>query len=177
MRAIKPGDPRARAFERRIVLSPDDLLEATRDVLEDEGFRVYTLPAAERDVADLAEAYAGLAQTLSPGDALVRVAEPSVHVTVDAPGRGGRSTHLAAMVATRLPRDVALLCGASDGVDGASGAAGAVGSPGATRGLDVRGALARFDTGTLHAKAGTLVDLGGPTGLNLCDVHALVRAR
>ena len=175
--SVAPTDPRARALEHRIVLSPADLLDAAKVALEAEEYRVYTLPSAERDVGELAAAYAGLAQTLSPGDALVRVAEPTVEVTVPDPGRGGRSTHLAAMASTRLPADVALLCGASDGVDGASDSAGAIGIGAAVRGMDVRGALARFDTATLHANAGTLLDLGGPTGVNLCDVHVLARAR
>jgi hydroxypyruvate reductase len=173
---LKPTDDIARLLEHRIVSTPNDLTEAAKDVLEDEGYRVYTLPPSDRDVAELSATYAGLAQTLSPGEALVRVAEPSVRVTAKNPGRGGRSTHLAALLSLRIPRDVAVLCAASDGVDGTSGAAGAIAMSGAMRGLDVRGAIARFETADLHRAAGTLLESRGPTGLNLCDLHVLVRA-
>jgi hydroxypyruvate reductase len=173
---LKPGDPDASRLEQTIVASPADFLAAAQSTLEDEGFRVYTLPPTDRDVSELAAAYQGLAQTLSPGEALVRVAEPTVRVTAKEPGRGGRSTHLAALLATRIPRDCAVLCGASDGVDGTSGAAGAIASGAAMRGLDVRAAITQFATADLHRTAGTLVETRGPTGINLCDLHVIARA-
>jgi hydroxypyruvate reductase len=173
---LKPSDPDAARLEHTIVASPGDLVDAAKAVLEDEGLRVYTLPPTDRDVSELAAAYQGLAQTLSPGEALVRVAEPTVRVTAKEPGRGGRSTHLAALLSTRLPRDCAVLCGASDGVDGTSGAAGAIAFGNAVRGLDVRAAVRAFATADLHRTAGTLVETRGPTGINLCDLHVIARS-
>ena len=41
-------------------------------------------------------------------------------------GRGGRTSHLAALVARDLPRGVAFMAAASDGVDGSSGTGGAL---------------------------------------------------
>ena len=64
------------------------------------------------------------ARALAPGEALVRAAEPSVVVDVARPGRGGRATHLATLVARELGPGVAFLAGASDGVDGTSGTGG-----------------------------------------------------
>ena len=173
---LEPHEPDALRLEQSIVASPGDLVDAARAALEDEGLRVYTLPPTDRDVSELAAAYQGLAQTLSPGEALVRVAEPSVRMTAKEPGRGGRCTHLAALLSTRLPRDCAVLCGASDGVDGTSGAAGAIAFGNSVRGLDVRAALLHFATADLHRSAGTLVETRGPTGLNLCDLHVIARA-
>lgn len=173
---LKAGEVEASRLEHAIIASPPDLVEAAQASLEDEGMRVYTLPPTDRDVVELAAAYQGLAQTLSPGEALVRVAEPTVRVTAKDPGAGGRSTHLAALLCTRLPRDCAVLCGASDGVDGTSGAAGAIAWGAAMRGLDVRAAIGHFATADLHRTAGTLVETRGPTGLNLCDLHVIARA-
>lgn len=173
---LSPRDPDAARLEHAFVARPEDLADAAKDALEAEGLRVYTLPPSTRDVKELAAAYQGLAQTLAPGEALVRVAEPTVRVTAKEPGLGGRSTHLAALLATRLPRDCAVLCAGSDGVDGTSGAAGAIAFGPAVRGLDVRRAVARFDTAALHRAAGTLVETRGPTGLNLCDVHVIARS-
>ena len=64
------------------------------------------------------------------------------------------------------------MAAASDGVDGTSGTAGAI-VTGPLDGADE--ALARFDTGPLHLRAGTAIT-EHPTGNNLADLHVLVRA-
>ncbi|MBL9023416.1 MAG: DUF4147 domain-containing protein [Myxococcales bacterium] len=172
---LKPTEPRARALEHRVVARPDDFVAQVREELEAEGMTTFDLPPSDAGVESLSSAYVGLASSLNPGQALVRAAEPSVKVPSDA-GRGGRSCHLAALAAPRLPEGVALLCGASDGVDGASGGAGAVVTKDSFRGRDREAALKTFDTGRLHAAAGTMLESRGPSGLNLCDVHVLARA-
>jgi glycerate 2-kinase len=134
------------------------------------------LPATDDDVSEIARAYAGLSKTLVSGQALVRVAEPSVKVVNRNPGRGGRATHLAAIAAPMLDAGVTLLCGASDGVDGSSQSAGAVVTSTSLRGQDINSALSRFDTGRMHQLAGTLIELPSATGLNLCDLHILAKA-
>jgi glycerate-2-kinase len=104
---------------------------------------------------------------------VVRAAEPSLHVGVARPGRGGRCTHLAALVALELPEGVAFLAAASDGVDGASGTGGAV----VDATLDHRrlpAALAAFDSGSALEAAGMTLPLR-PTGSNFADVHVLAR--
>lgn len=60
-------------------------------------------------------------------------------------------------------------------MDGASGGAGAVVTNVSFRGYDREAAVKAFDTGRLHALAGTLLESPGPSGLNLCDVHVLAR--
>jgi hydroxypyruvate reductase len=172
---IGPSHPRASAFEHRFVAQPVDLAGVVRVALEAEGLTVFDMPPTGDDVESLARAYAGLATSLNPGQALVRSAEPTVAVPAKA-GKGGRSTHLAALAAALLPDDVVLLCGASDGTDGASGTAGAVVTRAALARYDVARALRAFDAGSLHVAAGTHLDTRGPTGLNLCDVHVLARA-
>jgi hydroxypyruvate reductase len=74
-----------------------------------------------------------------------------------------------------LPKGVALLCAASDGVDGSSGSAGAIVTredaerAGASA---VNEALAAFDDARVHEALGTHLP-GGATGHNLTDVHIL----
>jgi hydroxypyruvate reductase len=111
------------------------------------------------------------ARRLRAGEAIVRAAEPSVVVPKRA-GRGGRSSHLAALVARELPKDVTFAAIATDGIDGASGTAGAIVTT--LAGPDLDRAIARFDTGTVLRRAGTAL-ISKPTGHNLADLHVLVR--
>jgi len=172
---VGPKHPRAAALEHRFVAEPEDLSALVRAGLEAEGLTVFDMPSTGDDVESLSRAYAGLAAGLNPGQALVRSAEPTLTVP-EKRGKGGRSTHLAALAAAILPDDVVLLCGASDGADGASGTAGAVVTKAALAKHDAAGAIRAFDSGSLHVAAGTHLDTRGPTGLNLCDVHVLARA-
>ncbi len=172
---VKPEDPRAARLEHQVVATPADLAAAIVAGLEAAGLTVFLLPPSEAPVEELARAYAGFAGTLNPGQALVRAAEPAVAMGA-AGGRGGRSTHLAALAGRSLPAGVALLCGASDGVDGASLGAGAVVTRAVLADHDVDAAVLRFDTGALLEAAGALIATRGPTGLNLCDVHVVARA-
>jgi hydroxypyruvate reductase len=108
----------------------------------------------------------------------VRAAEPALEVPPGA-GQGGRSTHLAALVALGLPRGITFLAAATDGVDGASRTGGAIvdRSLVVARGERAIGrALDRYDTGRLHVSAATALPLR-PSGQNLADVHILACAR
>jgi len=109
------------------------------------------------------------------GTAVVRAAEPTVRVG-DASGKGGRCTHLAALVAPGLGPGVVLLAGATDGVDGSSGTGGAIVHAGAF--AKKKSALAKairdFDTGPLHIEAGTSIREQA-SGVNFADVHILAR--
>jgi glycerate 2-kinase len=174
---LKPGDPEASLQKMRVVLSPDELARAAAEQLAARGFAVRVLDPLSRAVADMAAEYRALARVLAPGDAVVRAAEPLVSIHAPRPGRGGRSTHLATMLAHALPADIAFLAAASDGVDGASGTAGAIVDAefcGATGEGRCREALEAFDTAPLHEEAGTALP-AGPTGLNLADCHVLAR--
>ena len=162
------------ASDARIVASPATFADAVVHALF-PAFRARLLPPSIADVDALAAEYASLARALAPGEAIVRSAEPALRVAPTA-GRGGRCAHLAARVALDLPRDVAFLAGASDGVDGSTNAAGAsVDSATFPDRASVHAALAAFDTGALHASHGSALFLG-PTGLNFTDVHILARS-
>ena len=152
-----------------VVLEPAHLARALAEALAVEGYVARVLPPSTAPVAELADAYAALAGALRPGEAVVRVAEPTLKV--EGEGHGGRCSHLAAILAGHLPPGVTFLAAASDGVDGKSGTGGAIVS-GPLDGAE--DALARFDTGPLHRRHGTALP-EHPTGMNLADAHALVR--
>lgn len=159
----------------RVVASPEDFASVARVALAARGLRARSLPARSTDVAWFAASYVALARRLAPGEAVVRAAEPTIAVA--RAGKGGRCAHLAALVAASLPDDVVFMAAASDGVDGASGAAGAIVDLARWSRLapsSVASALARFDSGRLHARARTALR-GGPTGQNFADLHVLAR--
>lgn len=171
-----------------VVASPEELARVVRDELRARGFSVRVLPPSLSSVDALAREYDAIASKLGPRSAVVRTAEPSIVVpsewtnrrrgSRDQPTRrGGRSTHLAALVGRSLPLGVTFLAGATDGVDGVSETAGAI-VDGGFRDLvsssSVEDAIRRFDTGSMHLRAGTALPLA-PTGHNLADLHVLVR--
>ena len=108
--------------------------------------------------------------------------EPTVAVTADNPGRGGRNLDLAARLALawRGRGGVAAVVAGTDGCDGSSTAAGAIVDGGTAAraeaaGYPMEAALAAFDTETALAAAGDLF-VTGPTGTNVGDlVVVLVR--
>jgi hydroxypyruvate reductase len=173
---MKSEEATALGLETIFVATPHDIAAAAVSALEQEGFEVHVLPSSDEDAAELAKAYAGLSRALVAGQALVRAAEPSVKVSAPKPGKGGRSTHLAALAARDLDPRTALLCGATDGLDGSSESAGAVVTAASLRTHDVAAFLTRFDTARLHRQAGTLIEMPSATGLNLCDLHILAKA-
>ena len=177
--SLKPGSAAAGRLQVRTVARPEELGRAVARELAAGFPGVRVLRASVAPVAALAREYAARARALRAGDAVVRVAEPSLAVDVAKPGRGGRSTHLAALVASALPPGVAFLAAASDGVDGTSDTAGAA-VDASLLALIPHDALARalaaFDTGPLLASAGMALPLR-PSGTNLADVHVLARPR
>jgi glycerate 2-kinase len=160
------------------VARPEELAQAVGRELAAGFGGVRVLRASVAPVAALAREYAARGPALAAGEAVVRAAEPSLAVDAGRGGRGGRSTHLAVMVAAGLPPGVAFLAAASDGVDGTSAAGGAVVDAsllGRVSREALEGALAGFDTGRLLASAGMTLPLR-PSGTNLADVHILARA-
>jgi len=176
--SLAPTSAAARRLRARFVARPEDLARAMAARLRARGLVVRVLRSSLAPAEALAREYVARARALGPGEALVRSAEPSVRIDIRSPGRGGRSTHLAALLAGALPPGVAFLAGASDGVDGASGTAGAVVDGSLARRASADGvvrALAAFDTAPLLEAAGMAL-AGAPTGTNLADVHVLARA-
>jgi hydroxypyruvate reductase len=95
-------------------------------------------------------------------------------------GRGGRSTHVAALVGRDLPRGATFAAFATDGVDGSSGTAGAIVDGSFRKRIVSRAgeeaiddAIARFDTASLHAIAKTALP-SRASGHNLADLHVLL---
>jgi hydroxypyruvate reductase len=174
--------PRSAArVQAKVIASPEELARVVARLFAERAHEARVLPASQAPADDLAAQYASLAARGGPR-VYVRAAEPSVAVTTRTPGRGGRSSHVAALVAQAIgssPR-VRFAALASDGVDGNSGTAGAIidgrfAERVAVRvGPDALGrAIAAFDTGSLHARMGTSVE-SAPTGQNLADLHILV---
>jgi glycerate-2-kinase len=172
------------------VVSPEELAHSMAVVLGEASARarVTLLAPSQAAVDALAAEYVALVERTRAPRIFVRAAEPAVRVG-DTAGRGGRSTHLAALVGAllperRLPRSSRPLFAAlaSDGVDGRSGTGGAIidghfaEQAAARLGVGaLRRSLERFDTGTLHRKLGTAVATRA-SGHNLADLHILVVA-
>jgi glycerate 2-kinase len=175
--SLKPGTAAARGLEVKVVARPEELARAVARELAAGAAGVRVLRASVAPVAVLVREYVARGRALGAGEAVVRAAEPTLAVEAGKRGRGGRSTHLAALVAAELPPGVVFLAAASDGVDGTSDTGGAaVDASLLTR--VTRDALARavaaFDTGPLLASAGMTLPRR-PSGTNLADVHVLAR--
>jgi glycerate 2-kinase len=173
---LDAGELAAKRQRVKIVASPNDLAEAVALLLAEEGFAARVLPPSNVDAVELAAAYEAMCDELGPGSAVVRAAEPRLAVTATRPGKGGRASHIAALVGRRLREGFVFLAGASDGVDGTSGAGGAVVDASLRRIGDrrIEEALAGFDTASIHEEAGTVIRIG-PSGMNFTDIHILCR--
>lgn len=177
---LRPNDRRASYATAEIVVSPEELAEAFANEVRPDVFRVRVLPPSQDDAESLAREYASIALRPRDGEhtmAYVRAAEPAVTVAKKK-GRGGRSTHVAALVARALADSDArftFAAIATDGVDGASRTAGAIVTHAfaSKAGPALDRAIAAFDTGTLHRKLGTALGEHA-SGHNLADLHVLV---
>ncbi len=172
---LKPR--RSAITDLEIIASPRWFAREIARALAQTGLAVRVLPPSDADVGALVSKYMHIARKLQPGTAVVRAAEPGMQVPA-VHGRGGRCTHLCALLASRLPAGVAFLAGATDGVDGGSGTAGAVVHAGsfARRAEALSAAIGGFDAGVLHARAGTALP-EAPSGVNFADVHVLAAGR
>lgn len=171
-----------------VVAGPEHLRSATVALAAQAGFAGAGTepPAAGQDVEALAKEIGEAAKAArarqdkragAKPQVFVFVREPSVAVTGD--GTGGRNGHLALLAARALAGipGAAFLAAGSDGIDGETKAAGAVvtGDSWAaahSKGLDPERALARFDSGPLHAALGSAI-VTGRTGVNFMDLHLL----
>jgi hydroxypyruvate reductase len=171
----KPGrGPEARA---RVVLDPAALGRALGAALARHGLTVEVDPPEEGEAREVLERRIARAARLAPGEAVVVPCEPTIALPARR-GRGGRAGWIALAAMRRLPPGVTLLCAASDGVDGSSGAAGAIVCAEDAARIDagtLDAAIAGYDDAAAHAVLGTHL-VGGPTGHNLADVHALIRS-
>lgn len=119
---------------------------------------------------------AALASACAPRAPVLLLAGGETTVTVQGPGRGGRSQELALAAALALEGDprVTLLAAGTDGIDGPTDAAGAVVDGGTvargrSAGVDAASCLARNDAYAFFDREGGLL-IPGPTGTNVMDL-------
>jgi glycerate 2-kinase len=164
-----------------IIARPADLAAAAARALGDIGLHARCGNAlVQGPVETLAAELVEAARDLRPGEAVVRVGEPTV--VVRGPGRGGRAQHCAALVALGIEGlgDRVCLALGSDGSDGPTDAAGAVvdgesAGRARSRGIDLGAVVDAFDSHAALDALGALVRTG-PTGTNLTDLYVVARA-
>jgi glycerate 2-kinase len=177
----KPGDPRLAHVTHRIIAGPEQVPELARRQIEQAGLAAAVLSRNTEDaVATLAAAYAVRARRELGRGPRILVGNGEPRIVVSGPGRGGRSTHLALLLARELAGlPVSFLAAGTDQYDGSAGAAGAA-IDGQTweralaAGLDPAGALDRCDSAGVLEALGCLVR--GPGRSNLLDLHLLAVA-
>lgn len=172
--AEPPLAPRIRA---KILANPEMLADAVAQRLNTKaGLAARVQMDGLQEASALAQARLALARQLSAGEAVVIPCEPTLKLPKQR-GRGGRAAWVALFAMAHLPKDVVLLCGASDGVDGSSGHGGAMVCADDAAGIaqeTIEQALRSFDDAALHEKLGTNIG-SGPSGHNLADLHILAR--
>lgn len=164
------GDRVQRVVVGSVALAIDAVCEAARQA----GLACERVaPRLEGEAAVLGREFA---ERLLASDTPVLVAGGETTVTLPvAPGRGGRSQHLALAAAQALrDSECNLLAFGTDGIDGPTEDAGALVDGGTWQrildaGLDPDAALARADAGTALEGAGDLVQCGA-TGTNVGDL-------
>lgn len=173
----RPGD------RARLVAGLATFRAAAATAARAAGFTAIEHPALlTAPVADTAAAILTAAAALPAGALWIAGGEWTLALPA-APGRGGRATHLALLLARALadPHSPPLtaLVASSDGVDGTGPAAGAIVDPTtaarlAAAGISLDDALARCDSGAaLAAISATLP--GAPTGVNHADLVLIAR--
>lgn len=182
----KPGDPRlSRAFAA-VVGGPKTLQRAAARAARQMGLRVRcaTKPV-EGPVEDLVEKYMARAGSMvrsgTGREVFVAYGEPTVNIGRGEvpPGKGGRSQHLALLMAQAMAGDehMAFLSAGTDGTDGPTTAAGGIvdgNSLGGLKdkGVDVDKALTDYDSFTALGEIEARLETG-PTDTNVTDLHLL----
>lgn len=181
---VAPGLPtappvRSRRHPSTLLADPAHLVAAATAALTAAGFRV--VHAADRadspTVASRLRQLAGVSKSLPPGSAWIEACEPVLRVPKHA-GVGGRNTHLGLGLAAELSVGTAALVAGSDGIDGSASVAGvAIDHRSAERmGAARQDALKRFDSGSVVMASRAVTAIApGPTGVNLRDLHIVVR--
>ncbi len=177
----KSDDPVFHKSRWWTILSNQSAIEAATNAAERSGFIVHIDNSC--DDWDYAKAAEYLLQKLlelrkqfSP---VCLISGGEVTVKVSNGGVGGRNQQFALVCAEQIAgENITVLSAGTDGVDGNSPAAGAI-ADGRTAerardaGLDVEGALKKFDAYPLFRKLGDTIETG-PTGNNLRDLRILL---
>lgn len=157
----------------RLLASGDTLAAAAACALRGGGFRTHRIPLGEGTGAGtLATHFRALCEG-APGGRSAWVAAGEVAV-VSGAGKGGRCSHLAALLALELARlpgwTFAAL--ATDGVDGTGGAGAWTSAGGRPPESELRRSIGGGDTASLWGAHGTGLPRR-PTGNNLRDLYVL----
>jgi glycerate 2-kinase len=182
--SVKPGDPRLRGAEARIVATPQMALEAAAAVARASGVTPHILgDAIEGEARDVGTVLAGIALQVAEHSQpfaapCVLLSGGETTVTVRGKGRGGRNVEYLLSLAIALdghPR-IHALAGDTDGVDGQEEIAGACIAPDTlarawARGLRPKEMLADNDAHSLFTALGDAV-ITGPTLTNVNDFRA-----
>ncbi len=184
--SVKPGDPRLRGAEARLVATPQAALEAAAAAVRAAGFDAHILgDAIEGEAREVARVLAALArQVARRGQPFARrcvlLSGGETTVTVRGPGRGGRNAEFLLALALALDAlpGVHALAADTDGIDGAAPVAGALIGPdtlarAGARGIDAADALARNDAHPFFAALGDGIETG-PTLTNVNDFRAIL---
>jgi glycerate-2-kinase len=181
--SIKPGDPRLREADVRIVGGRRDAMEGARHEARARGYSVEVLEQAivgEARAAGPELVERAMASRGAGPHCLIASGETTV--TVKGRGRGGRNQEIvlsAIRVLADIDRHVALASVGTDGVDGPTDAAGAVADAATLERSQLRGlgapewALDENDSYAFFEALGDLIRTG-PTGTNVGDVHIVV---
>jgi hydroxypyruvate reductase len=176
--SLKPTEDVLARVTSAMLAAPEDLARAVSSRLRDQGWDVREGSMPEATAERLSEVLSRHARALAPGQGWVVACEPTLRVPEDA-GRGGRAGWVALHALRSLPEDVTLWAAASDGVDGNGGTGGACVTGKEKHRIDpasVDACLSRRDDVAVHTVLGSSLQ-GKPTGSNLTDVYAVLRAR
>ena len=140
------------------------------------GLEAAALPLPEgTPAAEMAACFARAAEKVPRRRRAALIAVGEVSVEARGGGRGGRCSHLAALVslAMREKRSWEFVAMATDGVDGSGDGGAAIGSGCLPSRGEIEDAVREFDTSSLWARHGLDIP-GRPTGNNLRDIYLLV---
>jgi len=185
---VKPGDPRLRGIETRLIATPQMALEAAAEIARAHGVRPVILSdRIEGEARDVGKVLAGIAQQVAahgqPERApCVLLSGGETTVTLRGNGSGGRNVELLLSLAVALNGhpQVFAIAGDTDGVDGAEDIAGALLAPDSLQraralGINPRASLERNDGHGFFKAIGDSV-VTGPTFTNVNDFRAVLIA-
>ena len=185
----KPGDPRLREVENRLIATPQMSLQAAAARARAEGVTPVLLgDAIEGEAREVGKVFAGIARSAAqhgePARApCVLLSGGETTVTVRGSGRGGRNAEFLLGLAVALggAPNIFAIAGDTDGIDGSEDNAGAIVTPdalarAAALGLNARERLADNDAYSVFSAIGDLV-VTGPTLTNVNDFRAILVTR
>ncbi len=178
----KPGDPRLRRAETRIVAAPALSIAAAAEVAQAAGYHIVDLgDRVEGEAREVGRAHADVALKTKGPTVILSGGETTV--TLKGKGRGGRNSEYALALAIALDgaAGISAIACDTDGIDGSEDNAGAMVLPDTLArahklGIDPAAFLADNDAYGFFSALGDLV-VTGPTLTNVNDFRAIVIER